>query len=108
MPTKIFSFCTNYLTKPLADMRVIYIVIIYPAFVASIIRRIYVDTINLPFILWQQGFQCLKVVPMNNLVATMSFGGVGRIIAPIPIFMFQHTERHFRMMIDYLIFSYPV
>ena len=108
MPAKIFSLCSNNLTKPFANMRVVYIVIVNPTLIACIIWRINIDAIYLPFIFWQQGFQGFKVVTMNYFVATVGLRGISRIIPPIPVFVFQHPERYFRMMVYNLIFSYPV
>lgn len=89
-------------------MWIIYIIIIYPPFFTCIIWWVNVNTINLPFIFRQQSLQGFKVISMNNLIATMCFRGIRRIIPTKPIFMLQHTEWYFRMMVNNLIFSYPM
>ena len=44
MPRKILALFADYFAQPLFNLRVVDIVVIYPALVAGVVRRIYVPT----------------------------------------------------------------
>ena len=71
MATEVFTLFPYYFAKPFLNMRIVYIIIIYPPLIACIIRRIDIYAINSSFILWQQRFQGNQIIPMNNHIATL-------------------------------------
>ena len=54
----IFCFFADNLTKPCFDLGRVYIVIINPALIAGIVRRVYKNTFDFANELQLQGFQC--------------------------------------------------
>ena len=44
MPRKVLALFANHFAQPLFDLGSIDVIVVHPAFVASIVRRIYVPT----------------------------------------------------------------
>ncbi len=70
MPVK----ASTYLAEPFAYFFIIYVVIIDPVFVASIVGRVYVDALYLAFVVVQESFECFEVIAMNDFVQTCQVG----------------------------------
>ena len=102
MSRKVFSLFANDLSKPFSYFRAVYIIVIHPILIASIIWRIDIDALYATFIFWEQSLECFKIVSMNDLI----FG-----CAPFTVegfLQFQCTKRNIQMMIQYSIFSEPI
>ena len=106
MAGQVLALFADNLTQPLFDFRIVDVVVINPALVASVVGRIDVDALDAPLVPGQQGFQGFKVVtPDNHVVAAV-------VLAMLPVFVkailaLQHPERNFLMMIDNLALSNP-
>lgn len=107
MPGQIFTFSTNNFSEPFLYAWVIYIVIVDPFLITCVIRWVYIDTVYFPLILWQQGFQSKKVIPVDYHISTSCIFG-NLLSVPEAESMFQHAVRDFLMMIDHLVFPYPI
>jgi hypothetical protein len=59
-----------------------------------------IDTLHPSFVLRQERFQRQQIIPMNNLVTAVL---PTKAILPI-----KHMKRHIQMMIDNLVFPYPL
>ena len=106
MPGKVLALFANHFTQPLFYLGVIDVIVVHPAFVASVVRRIDIDALHLALVLGQQGFQRLQIVAVDNHVFAAVVLGVlsGFIIAVLAL---QHPIRHLLVVIDHLIFSNP-
>ena len=69
MPVQRFAFLADHLSQPAANLRAVDVVVVNPAFVAGVVRRVDVDAFDLPGVTRQQGFQCVQVVALNDEVA---------------------------------------
>ena len=106
MSGKIFPFRPDHFTKPFFDLGVIDIVVVDPFFIAGVVWRIDVNTLDLSLIAGEQGFQGFKIVAFDNhVLAAVVFGMLPGFI--VAVFTIQHPERHFQMMIDDFVFSNP-
>ena len=106
MPRKVLALFANHFAQPLFDLGIIDVIVVHPAFVASIVRRIDVDALYLALILWQQGFQRLQIVAVDNHVFAAVVLGVlpSSIIAVLAL---QHPIRHLLVVVYHFIFSNP-
>ena len=64
---------SDFLAQPFLDHRTIHIVVIHPALIPRVIRRVYVDALHLSGVLRKQCLQRKEVVPFNNQVAVRLF-----------------------------------
>jgi hypothetical protein len=92
----------------------VHVVVIYPLFVSGVVRWVYIDALDAPFILWQEGFEGFEVVAVNNFVANLSpcplstrerEAGLRRLKG---VFVFKYPKGDVLMMILYFFFSYPM
>ena len=106
MPGKILALFAHHFAQPLFDLGVIDIVVIYPALVASVVRRINVDALYLALVPGQQGFQRLQIVTVDHHVFTAVVLDVlsGFVIAVLAL---QHPVRYFLVVVYHLVFSNP-
>jgi hypothetical protein len=107
MPGEVLALFAYDLPKPLADFGVVHIVIVYPALIAGIVRRIYVDALNAALVPGQQGFEGLQIVAVDNHV------GAAVILRMLPVLIeailpLQDAIRHFLMMVNDFVLPYPV
>src|ERR1039458_5516945 len=59
---KVFGFLANNFTKPFTDERAVNAVVVNPAFVASVVRRVNVDALDLSGVVRQQRLERDEVV----------------------------------------------
>ena len=106
MPGEVLALFANHFSQPLFDLGVIDIVVVYPFLITGIIRRVNVDALYLALILWQQSFQRLQIVSVDNHVFAAVVLGVlsGFVIAVLAL---QHPVRHLLVVVYHFIFSYP-
>jgi len=93
MTTQVLILFAHRLIKPLADLGAIYVIVINPAFVAGIVRRIDVDAFHLPGVVWKEIFKGKEIVAFNQEIAgsRIADGELGN--------LFQQVKRHLPMMI---------
>ena len=99
MPGQVLALPANHLAQPLFDPRVVHIVVVDPALIARIIRRINIDTLDLSLVPGQQGLERIKIVTSDNHVLAC-FGVVC-------ILLLQHPVGDFLVVVDDLAFPDP-
>lgn len=75
MSRKVLSLFANYLSEPLAYLGAIHIIIVNPPLITSVIGWVDIDTLHLPRVIGQQGFQGFEVVALDQQVPRL---GVAR------------------------------
>ena len=76
MPLHVFAVHGAVLLQPFLHERAVRVVVIDPPLVARVVGRVDVDALDATRIPRQQGFQGVKVVPVNDEVAIADFGSV--------------------------------
>ena len=95
------------LAQPLLDFGVVDIIVVDPALVAGVVRRIDVDTLHLALITRQQRFQRLQVIAVDHhIFAAVILGVLSLLIKAV--LTLQHAIRYILMVVDDLIFSNPI
>ena len=72
MAAQVLALPTYYLAQPLADFRVVYVIIVTPALVARVVRRINIDALDPSLIPGQQSLECLQIVPRIIMLSLCS------------------------------------
>ena len=82
------------------------IIVVAPALVAGVVGRVNIDALHLALILRQQGFQCFKIIAVDDHVLTaVVFDMLPLLIKTVlPL---QHPEGNFLMMVHDFIFTDP-
>ena len=102
MPIQCFAFLAHHLAQPFANLWAIDVVVVHPALVAGVVRRVDVNALHLTGITRQQGFQGVQVVALHNQVATVSVAA-GQLRHSL-----QQAKRHLFVVLDDGIFADPV
>ena len=102
MAGEVFSFFADNVAEPLLDFGRVHIIVVDPPFVACVVWRIYVDTLDFARIVRQERFQRHKIVALNKhisriLVATGQFRN-----------FIQQVKRHLLIVIYHSFFANPV
>ncbi len=102
MSVKGFAFFAHHFTEPLAHQWTIDVIVIHPAFVSRVVRRIYIDALNLASVVGQKCFQCDEIIPLDNEVAAagIATGEFGHV--------FKQMERDGLMMVHHRLFPNPI
>jgi len=66
---EVFSFLANSFTKPFADQRAIDVVVVNPALVAGVVRRVNVDALDLPGVVREQRLKRHQIVALDDEIA---------------------------------------
>lgn len=104
MPGEVLALFANHFSQPLFDLGVIDIVVVYPFLITGIIRRVNLDALYLALILWQQSFQRLQIVSVDNHVfAAVVLGVLSDFV--IAVLALQHPVRHLLVVVYHFIFS---
>lgn len=107
MAGQVFSFFSHYVAQPFFDLGVIYIVVVDPALIAGIVRRINVDAFDFAFVFGKQRFQGFQIVSMDNhIFAAIVISALP--VCVIAVLTFQYPIWHVLMEIDDFIFSDPL
>lgn len=62
-------------------------IVVAPALVAGVVGRVDVDALHLALILWQQGFQCLQIIPVDDhILAAVVLGVLPLLIKTVLLF----------------------
>jgi hypothetical protein len=102
MAGQVFNLFAYGFAKPCLHFRTVHIIVVNPAFIAGIVRRIDVYALNLAGIIWQKSFESQKVIGLHQKIAAV-WVAAGKIFT-----FFEKVERDLAMMINYGFFSYPV
>src|ERR1019366_3644704 len=86
-----------------AKHRTVHVVVVAPALVARVIRRVDEDAVHLPRIEWQQSLQSVQVIPVNNKVAVQV-----RLADGLAGVHLKRTEWHGQMVVVNELFSLKV
>ena len=86
MPGEVLPFLAYHFAQPLFDFGVVDVVVVNPALVAGIVGRINVDALDFSFVLGQQRFESLQIIPVNNhvfaaIVLSMAAGLIVAVLA---------------------------
>ena len=102
MAGEVFGFFTDNVAEPLFDFRRIHVIVVNPSFVASVVRRINVDTLDFARIVRQERFQRHKVIALNKHIS--------RILVAVGQFrnFIQQVKRHLLIVIYHSFFANPV
>ena len=65
---EVFGFFADDLTEPLADAGIVDVVVVDPAFVAGVVRRVDVNALDLPAISRQQRLECFEIISFDQQV----------------------------------------
>ena len=106
MAGQVLALFADNLAQPLLDLRVVDIIVIDPALVARVVRRIDIDALDAPLIPGQQRFQRFQIIAPNDHV----LAAVVRLVLSVfikAVLALQHPKRHVLMVIDHLAFSNP-
>ena len=106
MPRKVFTLLAHDLTQPALHLGIVDCIVVDPALVAGVVRRVDVDAVHHALELGQQALQSLQVVAVNDPVV----GAVGRrsFWRAEAGHLVEHPERHVEMVVDHLVFSHPL
>ena len=66
MPLQIFAINRTLLLEPVPHHGAVYVVVVYPTFVARVIGRVNVNALHAPGVLRQQRFERFQVVAVND------------------------------------------
>lgn len=93
------ALAADHLAQPLANLRAVDVVVVDPALVAGVVRRVDIDALHLPRIARQQGLQRVQVVALHDEVAGRIGAAVG-IAARQRRHRLQQAERHLLVVFD--------
>ena len=99
MMAQVLAFFAHYLAQPLFNPGVVYVVVVHPALVASVVGRINLDALDLPLIPGQQSLERLQIVPTDNHV----FARLGVVC----ILFLQYPVGDLQVMVDYVVLADP-
>ena len=99
MSAQVLALPAYDLAQPFLDSWIVHVVIVDPALVARIVRRINIDALDLSLIPGQQGLECFQIIPTDNHV----FACLGVIC----ILLLQYPVRDLQVVVDYFVFSNP-
>ncbi len=102
VPVQRFAFLADHLAEPFADDRARHVIVVRPAFVAGVVRRVNVDALHLPGVERQQRLQRYQVVTLHDeiAVARSAAGKLGHVL--------EQVEGHLPVMVHHRFLAYPV
>ena len=106
MTGEILTLSADHLSQPFQDAGIIHVIVVDPLLIAGVVRRIDIDTLDPALIAWQQGFQRVQIIPVDDHI----LAAIVLVVLPcliITVLPLQHPVRHVQVMIDDFIFSDP-
>ena len=102
MPVKRLIFFAHDFTKPLADYGTVDVVVVSPAFVTGVVRRVNVDALDLAGVVRQQRLERHQIVALHDEVAAagVARGKIRHVL--------EQMKRDVAVMIYHRVFSNPV
>ena len=91
--------------EPLPDAGVVDVVVVDPALVAGVVRRIDVDAVDPTLVLGQQGLQGLEVVAVDDHVPAVRAVAVEHALLGHAL---EHAVRDVAVVVDHLLLAHPV
>ncbi|GAB2726422.1 hypothetical protein GCM10027019_02200 [Melaminivora jejuensis] len=105
MPIQRLAFLADHFAQPFPDLRAVDVVVVDPAFIAGVVRRVDVDALHLPGIARQQRLERMQVVALHDEVARVF--ALPRAAGELR-YRLQQTEWHFLVVLDDGFFADPV
>ena len=102
MAGKVFGFLAHGFAQPFLDERAVDVVVVNPAFVAGVVRRINVDALDLPGVVREQRLERHQIVALHNQIAA------ARIAAGKFRHILGQPKRDLVVMIHHGLFPNPV
>ena len=106
MAGQILALFAHHFSQPFLDVGGADIIVVAPALVAGVVGRVDIDALHLALILRQQGFQCFKIIAVDDHVLTAVVFGVLPLLIKT-VLPLQHPEGNFLMMVHDFIFTDP-
>ena len=106
MAGQILALFAHHFSQPFLDVGGADIIVVAPALVAGVVGRVDIDALHLALILRQQGFQCFKIIAVDDHVLTVVVLGVLPLLIKT-VLPLQHPEGNFLMMVHDFIFTDP-
>ena len=103
---QVLALFAHYFSQPFLDVGIADIIVVAPALVAGVVGRVNLDALHLALILRQQGFQCFKIIAVDDHVLTAVVFGVLPLLIKT-VLPLQHPEGNFLMMVHDFIFTDP-
>lgn len=102
MAGEVFGFFADDLSEPFFDLGGFDVVVVDPAFVSGVVRRVDVDAFDAPGILGEEGFEGVEVIALDDEVS-------GIWVATGEFFIrLEEAEGDIFVMVDDGVFSDPV
>ena len=97
MTGQVLALTADYLTEPLSNTGIIDIIVIHPALITGIIRRIDIDALNPALILRQKCLECFQIIAVNDHIIT----AIIRTLLAVrtkTVLTLQHTIWHIKVI----------
>jgi len=97
VPVQRLAFLAHDFAQPAADLRAVDVVVVDPALVAGVVRRVDVDALHLAGVARQQGLERVQVVALHDQVAAVA----AVVVAAAELWhRLQQAERHVLVVLD--------
>jgi hypothetical protein len=102
MAIERLAFLADDLPQPLTDNRAVHVVVVSPALVAGVVRRIDVDALHLAGVVRQERFERNEVIALHDEISVtrLAAGEIGHV--------FEQVKRHLVVMIHHRLFPNPI
>lgn len=111
MTREVFAFFADYLIKPSFKLWIVDVVVVNPAFVTRVVRRIDIDAFDPAFVLRQQRFERRQIVPVDDpiprLLRLPRLTRLPRLFTLKRVLFFKNAKRNVVMMIHNLVLPDP-
>ncbi len=102
MAGKVFGFLAHGFTEPVADERAVDVVVVCPAFVTGVVRRVDVDSLDLSGAVREQRLERDEVVALHDEITASG-------IATSQVrHVFEQVKWYLEVIIHHCLFSNPV
>jgi hypothetical protein len=101
MSVERLAFLADHLAQPATDLRAVDIVVVDPALVTGVVRRVDVNALHLAGVSGEQRLQRVQVVALDNQIAAVGHaaGQIGH--------RFEESERDVLVVFDHGVFADP-
>ena len=102
---EVLALLAHDLPEPFPDARVVHVVVVDPALVAGVVRRIDVDAVDLSLVFRKQRLQRFEVVAVDDHVSAVGAMAVQHALLGDAL---EYAIRHVPMVVDDLFLAHPV
>ena len=102
---EILTLLTDDVANPLADTRIVDVVVVFPVLVAGVVWRIDVDAVDPALVLGQQRLQRLEVVAVDDHVPAVRAAAVEHALLGHAL---EHAIRDVTVVVDHLLLAHPI